>query len=179
LTTAASSAATIATSAIARPAISRAADRPVITHGVQSGDVSAGSGVVWARTDRPARMLVEVSTSDSFRAIRSAVHVDALPETDFTAKVLLEDLPAGQHIFYRISFQDHASPTIIGESQSGNFRRRRATAARCCSCGRATSLARAGELTNRAAGCAALRRCTHVIRISLSIPATASTPIAR
>ena len=40
---------------IGKPFISRAADRPMITHGVQSGDVSIGSGVVWARADRPAR----------------------------------------------------------------------------------------------------------------------------
>ena len=30
---------------IARPYLSRAADRPLITHGVQSGDVSTDSGV--------------------------------------------------------------------------------------------------------------------------------------
>ena len=104
------------TTGIAKPFISRAADRPLITHGVQSGDVSIGSGVVWARADRPARMLVEVSTTDSFKIIRNAVFVDALPETDFTAKALLEGLPPGQDIFYRISFQDHASPNIIGET---------------------------------------------------------------
>ena len=52
---------------IGKPFISRAADRPLITHGMQSGDVSIGSGVVWARADRPARMLVEVATTDSFK----------------------------------------------------------------------------------------------------------------
>lgn len=51
-------------STLAMPYLSRAADRPVITHGVQSGDVGADGGVVWARTDRPAQMLVEVSTSE-------------------------------------------------------------------------------------------------------------------
>ena len=56
---------------IARPFISRAADRPVITHGVQSGDVSVDSGMVWARADRPSRMLVEVATTDSFKTIHS------------------------------------------------------------------------------------------------------------
>jgi alkaline phosphatase D len=86
----------------ARPALSRAGDRPVITHGVQSGDVSLDSGIVWARADRPARMLVEIATSDSFKTIRSAAFVDAFPETDFTAKALLEGLPAGQDVFYRI-----------------------------------------------------------------------------
>src|SRR5260370_21300492 len=89
LTTAASSAAITAVGGIARPGISRAADRPLITHGIQSGDVSIDSGMVWARADRPARMLVEVATSDSFKNIRSAVYVDALPETDFTTKALI------------------------------------------------------------------------------------------
>src|SRR6266568_3742164 len=122
LTTAASSAAMIASGAVAKPYLSRAADRPVITHGVQSGDTSVDSGVVWARADRPARMLVEVSTTSSFKRIRSAVFVDALPESDFTAKALIEGLPAGQDIFYRIAFQDHATPTIVGETQVGHFR---------------------------------------------------------
>ena len=57
---------------IAKPSLSRAADRPVITHGIQSGDVSADSGVVWARSDRPSRMLVEVATTESFNVMRSA-----------------------------------------------------------------------------------------------------------
>ena len=70
----------------------------------------------------PARMQVEVSTTDSFKAIHDVTFADALPETDFTAKVLLEDLPAGQDIFYRVVFQDHACPTLIGETQAGHFR---------------------------------------------------------
>src|SRR5262245_28306177 len=83
-----STAATAAASAlgIARPAISRAGDRPIVTHGVQSGDVSTSSGVVWARADRPARMQVEIATTDSFKNIHNGVFVDALPESDFTAK---------------------------------------------------------------------------------------------
>ena len=122
LTTAASSAALLATGAVARPYLSRAPGRPAITHGLQSGDVSTDSGVVWARADRPARMLVEASTTDSFKTIRSAIFVDALPETDFTAKALIEGLPAGQDIFYRIRFQDLSSPTIVGEPAVGRFR---------------------------------------------------------
>ena len=122
LTTAASSAALTAAGGIAKPALSRAADRPVITHGVQSGDVSINSGIVWARADRPSRMLVEVATTDSFSHVRSSVFVDALPETDFTAKVLVEGLPAGQDSFYRIRFQDHSFPTALSAPQVGRFR---------------------------------------------------------
>src|SRR3954454_1668008 len=104
---------------IARPYLSRAQDRPLLTHGIQAGDVSIDSGVVWARADRPSRMLVEVATSDSFKDLHSSVFVDALPETDFTAKALIENLPAGQDIFYRVKFQVLAAPTILGESAIG------------------------------------------------------------
>jgi len=107
---------------IARPYLSRAADRPVITHGIQSGDVSLDSGMVWARADRPSRMTVEVATTDSFKTIHGGVFVDALPESDFTAKALLENLPAGQDIFYRVRFADFAEPTILSEPMIGRFR---------------------------------------------------------
>src|ERR1700736_2221186 len=68
---------------IARPYLSRAADRPQITCGLASGDVSAGSAVVWARADRPARMQVECSTVESFKIIFRVASSDALPERDF------------------------------------------------------------------------------------------------
>src|SRR4029434_3803205 len=107
---------------VAHPYLSRAADRPLITHGVQSGDVSVDSAVIWARADRPARMWAEVATSDSFQPMERAVSVDALPESDFTAKALIEGLPAGQDIFYRIRFQDHSHSTILGAPEVGHFR---------------------------------------------------------
>src|SRR3981189_857885 len=121
LTTGASSSA-IAAIGIAKPALSRAADRPLITHGIQSGDVSVDSGVVWERADRPARMLVGGAATDSFQNVRSSMFVDALPETDFTAKALVEGLPGGQDMFYRVRFQDHSSPGALSEPQVGRFR---------------------------------------------------------
>ena len=111
-----------AAATLARPYLSRAADRPLISHGVQSGDVSVDSAVLWARSDRPSRMRLEIATTDSFKDIRHGAFVDALPETDFTAKTLIEGLPAGQDIFYRIRFEDLASPTIVGEPVVGRFR---------------------------------------------------------
>ena len=81
------------------PSLSRSADRPILTHGVQSGDVSVSSGVVWARADRPSRMHVEIAKNESFSDIIHKVWVDALPETDLTAKVAIDNLPAGQDIF--------------------------------------------------------------------------------
>ena len=104
------------------PYLSRAADRPVAPSGVQSGDVSADSGVVWGRADRPARMRIELATTDSFKDVIDGVFVDALPETDFTAKALIENLPSGQDIFYRLTFLNHAEPNILSAPIVGRFR---------------------------------------------------------
>src|SRR4051812_29991156 len=62
-------------------------ERPVLTHGVQSGDVLAGSGLVWARADRPSRMVVEVSADADFRRSRTIRGPILTPDTDFTGKL--------------------------------------------------------------------------------------------
>src|SRR5450755_172547 len=116
-TTAATSFATLA-----MPYLSRAADRPQITHGVQSGDVGADGGVVWARADRPSQLMVEVATTESFGNARALPPIAALPESDFTATLLLENLPAGQDIFYRVKFRDLSHPDVSSESVVGRFR---------------------------------------------------------
>jgi alkaline phosphatase D len=107
---------------LARPYLSRAADRPPIVSGLQSGDVSDGSAVIWARADRPARMQVEYSTVESFRTIIGASSSLAVPDRDFTSKVVIEGLPPGQDIFYRVRFEDIAEPGLAGETQIGHFR---------------------------------------------------------
>ena len=107
---------------LARPYLSRAADRPRIAGGIQSGDVSSGSAIVWASADRPARMRVEYATSESFKTVIGAASSDALPDHDFTAKLLLEGLPPGEDIFYRLQFEDIGAAAIAGETQTGHFR---------------------------------------------------------
>src|SRR5215831_2890179 len=78
--------------------------RPAIPYGVQSGDVTSDRAIVWSRTDRPARLHVEWATSDSFRDAARVVGPAALADSDFTARVDLVGLPAGQQIFYRVRF---------------------------------------------------------------------------
>ena len=105
------------------PAVIRSdADRPIITHGVNAGDVGDGAAVVWSRADRPGRMVVEWSTTDSFRDSRRVVGPAALPEDDYTARVVLTGLPPGQQVVYRVSFQDLASPKSRSLPASGTFR---------------------------------------------------------
>jgi alkaline phosphatase D len=105
---------------LASPWLSRAADRPLIK-GIQSGDVDADSALVWARTDRPARMRTEFSTVESFKTTIGASAAAALPDRDFTAKLSLDNLPAGQDIFYRVRFEDIATG-VAGETRVGHFR---------------------------------------------------------
>jgi alkaline phosphatase D len=118
----ASASALMVPAGLAMPRLSRAATRPLVTHGLQSGDVGTNHGVIWARTDRPARATFEVATNEGFRDARTLPYVDVLPESDYTAKLLAEDLPAGQDIFYRVTFSDLADVNAVSEPMSGRFR---------------------------------------------------------
>jgi len=104
-----------------RPAIAQSG-RPAITHGVQSGDVTPSAAIVWSRTDRPARLMVDVATTESFADARTLRGPAALAETDFAAKLDLTDLPADQEIFYRMRFEDLADPTVESEPAVGRLR---------------------------------------------------------
>ena len=115
----ASTAALAGLGALAKPYLSRAADRPAIA-GIQSGDVASDSAVIWARADRAARMHIECAAVESFASILRAATADALPERDFTAKLLLDGLPSGQDLFYRIRFEDRDG--IAGETRIGHVR---------------------------------------------------------
>jgi alkaline phosphatase D len=110
------------TASLAMPGLSRASSRPVITHGLQSGDVDTQSAMIWARADRPSRMLVEVDTTDSFANPRRLAAIDALPESDFAVKRLLESLPSDQEIFYRVAFQDLNDVKAMSEPMVGRLR---------------------------------------------------------
>lgn len=80
--------------------------RPLVTDGVASTLVGEDSAVVWARADRAARMLVEYATSDTFRDVRRVVGPPVTEASDFTGRLEIADLPRGQRVFYRVSFQD-------------------------------------------------------------------------
>ena len=96
--------------------------RPETRWGVQSGDVTASSAVVWSKTDRPARMVVEVAATESFRRIRGRWRVDVGPDTDHTSKVLLSGLPAGTELCYRVRFAERGNSGRASEPLLGTFR---------------------------------------------------------
>jgi alkaline phosphatase D len=73
---------------------------------VAAGDVANGRAVIWSRTDRPARMFVEYSTTQSFTAVQRVRGPIAFEGSDFTARTVLTGLAPGQRLFYRVLFQD-------------------------------------------------------------------------
>ena len=107
---------------LAMPALSRAASRPAFTHGVQSGDVDTSSGMIWTRTDRPAKVMMEVSTTESFDNAMTLPPLDAPPESDFAVKRLIDGLPSDQDIFYRFTAHDLSDINGISEPVTGRFR---------------------------------------------------------
>jgi len=101
--------------------VTQDANRPALPCGVAAGDVAASRAIVWSRSDRPARMIVEYSTTSSFRDVRRIVGPSALEDSDFTARVDLTDLPAGQRISYRVQFQDLTDLRTMSAPVEGAF----------------------------------------------------------
>ncbi|MEV6398129.1 alkaline phosphatase D family protein [Streptomyces sp. NPDC051907] len=119
--TVAASAALALPAAAAAPALARSG-RPNAAWGVQTGDVTSSSGLVWARSDRPARMIVETSATESFRRAHRWHGPLLGPGTDFTGTASLRGLPAGEQVHYRVTLADPDDPRRTGEPVYGTFR---------------------------------------------------------
>lgn len=102
--------------------IRREGQRPAIAQGVQSGDVLRDRAIVWSRTDRPARMVVEWDTTDRFLNARAIRGPQALAGTDFASRVDLTGLPAGQEVFYRVRYEDLNDSRVTSETVIGHLR---------------------------------------------------------
>jgi alkaline phosphatase D len=96
--------------------------RPRAGWGVQTGDVTCDSGLVWVRSDRPARMIVETSATESFRDPRRWHGPLLGADTDFTGTTRLRGLPSGEQIHYRVLLADPDDPRRTGEPVTGTFR---------------------------------------------------------
>ncbi|NGO68355.1 alkaline phosphatase D family protein [Streptomyces boncukensis] len=96
--------------------------RPAARWGVQTGDVTATSGLVWVRSDRRARMVVETSATESFRRSRRWHGPLVGPDTDFTGRAALHGLPPGETVHYRVTLADPDDPRRTGKPVYGSFR---------------------------------------------------------
>ncbi|MFC5431894.1 alkaline phosphatase D family protein [Paraburkholderia denitrificans] len=96
--------------------------RPKITSGIQIGDVTNGQAVVWARTDRVAKLRVEYDTTDAFRNSRLAIGPTVTEASDYTGRITLTNLPEGQTVFLRVSYEDPDNARAVSEPVIGRFR---------------------------------------------------------
>ena len=108
---------------LAAPALVAAESaRPVAAEGLQFGDPLDGSAVVWSRSDRPARMIVEWSLDEHFTNATRIVGPHALEAGDFTARQDLVGLPPGRDVFVRVGFQGLDNARALGEPVLGRLR---------------------------------------------------------
>ncbi|MEM9798581.1 MAG: alkaline phosphatase D family protein [Pseudomonadota bacterium] len=115
------------TALIAAPSLVWAQNRPLVTHGAQTGDVAQDGAILWSRADREARMIVDWSTTESFADARRVQHLDIGEATDMTGKLALTGLPADQDIFYRVTMADLTDLNAVSEPVTGRFRTAPAT----------------------------------------------------
>lgn len=84
---------------------------------VTSGDVIPGAAMIWARSGKPGKMRVRWRTTESASGSIHTVQGPVLSEaTDFTGRLELKGLPAGQRIFYDVDFGSGAP--LSGHFQS-------------------------------------------------------------
>lgn len=95
---------------------------PGMPGGVQVGDVTETRAMIWSATDRAARMMVEVSRDERFTSPRLIEGPVALENSQFTAKLDLGGLAAGEPVFYRVWFDDLARPGLRSAPVAGHFR---------------------------------------------------------
>src|SRR5262245_26496428 len=104
------------------PAIIAAdSERPQALQGLSLGDPNDGSVIVWSRSDRPARMLVDWSYDELFRDATRIRGPHALDTTDFTVRQAIDGLTPGSDVFVRVSFQSLDNDRAIGEPVIGRL----------------------------------------------------------
>lgn len=93
--------------------------RPVLTHGIATGEVNSSGALVWARSDLPATMIVETAATDSFDNARTHRGPQLTPESDGTGRLRIAGLEAGQRVHYRVTLEGEDGAT--SEPLSGVF----------------------------------------------------------
>src|SRR5687768_12809289 len=83
--------------------------------------MDGGRAVIWSRTDRSARMFVDYATTEAFTDARRVRGPAAIETSDFTSRVVLTDLPPGQRLFYRVTYQDLGDLRTWSEPAAGSF----------------------------------------------------------
>jgi alkaline phosphatase D len=95
--------------------------RPNALQGVQFGDPSDGRMLVWSRSDRASRLIVEWSLDPRFANATRIVGPHALEGNDFAVRQDLGGLPENREVFVRVSFQSLNNDRALSEPVTGRF----------------------------------------------------------
>ncbi len=98
-----------------------AADVPLMEQGIQFGDLAPGRAIVWSRSDRPARMMVQYAFNEQFTHAKTIVGPYAFEGNDFTARQDLVRLPEGKDVFVKVWFEDLTNAHGKSEPILGHF----------------------------------------------------------
>ncbi|ASF08894.1 putative phosphodiesterase/alkaline phosphatase [Nocardia brasiliensis NBRC 14402] len=94
--------------------------RPVLTHGVAVGDPRTDGALIWARSDQPAKLIVETASTESFTNAKRFAGPLLTPDSDGTGRVRVNGLPAGQQVHYRVTLENESG--AVSEPVTGVFR---------------------------------------------------------
>lgn len=94
---------------------------PEMNQGIQIGDVTDGHAIIWSRSDRPARMMLEYAFDASFSNAIQIRGPYAVAKNDYTAKQDLTNLPAGKDVYVKVWFEDLTNDRNPSEPVLGKF----------------------------------------------------------
>jgi len=104
--------------------VSAATDKirpPRMDQGIQFGDLDHGSVMVWSRSNKDARMMVEYALNEQFTDSKIIRGPYALRGTDHTARQELTNLPLGADVYVRVWFEDLTNARNKSAAVSGHF----------------------------------------------------------
>ncbi len=93
--------------------------RPIAAQGLQLGDPAGDSLLVWSRSDRASRMIVEWSLEPQFAQATRIVGPYAIEASDYTARQDITGLPAEREVFVRVSFESLHNARAVSEPLLG------------------------------------------------------------
>ena len=91
--------------------------RLTLPSGVQTGDVTADSAVLWSRSSGPGRLVARLSSGSHVREVKGGWACEA---TDFTAKIAVTGLAPGRQYDVVLQFEDQDG--ALGEVGRAHFR---------------------------------------------------------
>ncbi len=94
---------------------------PLMEQGIQIGDLAPGRAMVWSRSDRPSRMMIEYAYNDQFTNAITIRGPYALEGNDFTARQDLVGLPCGKDVYVKVWFEDLTNTRNKSEPVIGHF----------------------------------------------------------